>query len=203
MIYELRTVQLIPGAVPEYERRLEAALPARQRHSRLAGCWHTEIGTLQQVVELWPYESEEQRASVLAALEQESGWPPRVDDLVQQIEIELLHPAPFMRPLDGSPQRVGPIFEFRIYQVRTGQVPEMIAKWTPMVPEREKLSPLLGCWYSDQGRWFHLWPYPDMASRMRIRAEAIEKGIWPPPTTPNLLMMSTKIMLPAAFSPLQ
>lgn len=202
MIYELRTTQVQPGGVARYEQRLAAALGTRQRHSRLAGCWHTEIGPLNQVIELWPYADEHDRDRVAEAVANDGGWPPADGGLVQSMVVELLRPTPFMQPLDGSPQTVGPIFELRIYQIRTGEIPPMIEKWGPMIPGRTALSALLGCWYSDQGRWFHLWPYADLAERSRVRAEAQRQGVWPPATSAYQLAQENKILLPAPFSPL-
>jgi len=40
--------------------------------------------------------------------------------------------------------------------------------------------------------------------RARVREEARQKGVWPPPGGPDrLLTQENKILLPAAFSPLQ
>lgn len=199
MIYELRTTRVRPGGVPEYERRLGEAVAERQGPGKLAGCWHTEIGPLLQVVELWSYADRDQReqAAGLASSLSSGG------SLVQSTEIELLEPAAFMRPLDGTPQNLGPIYELRIYQVRSGQMPQMLERWGEKLAPREKLSPLAGAWHSEQGRWFHLWPYPDLAARTRIREEAITQKIWPPATGELLITQETKIMLPAHFSPLQ
>jgi hypothetical protein len=203
VIYELRTTRVRPGGVPEFEQRLEAMLPARQRHSALAGCWHTEIGPLLQVIELWPYEDRQHQAHVAEAVSREACWPTADGDLVRRVEVEVLEPAPFMRPLDGRQQRLGPFYELRIYQLKTGYVQRMIDRWSPLVPGREELSPLLGAWHSELGRWFHLWPYPDLAERSRIRSEAIQRGVWPPDTSGFLLSQENKVLLPAAFSPLQ
>lgn len=202
MLYELRTTRVRPGTLPAYEQLIGEALAARQKHSRLAGCWHTEIGPLLQIIELWPYEDEQHYRQVTAAVAAEGGWPV-LSEAVQASEVELLHPVSFMRPLDLSPPQVGPFFELRIYQLRTGHLQQMTDKWAALVAGREALSPLLGCWYSEQGRWFHLWPYPDLGTRVSVRADAQRRGIWPPATAPHLLTQESKIMLPAAFSPLQ
>ena len=203
MIYELRTTRVRSGGLPEFARRLEAALPARERHSKLAGCWHTEIGRLLRVIELWPYEDRRHQAEVAAALARDGGQPVADGDLVHEVTVDLLEPAPFMRPLDGTPQKVGPVFELRIYQTRAGQIPNVIERWAPLVPGREALSPLLGAWHDELGRWYHLWPYPDLAARTRTRDEATRTGLWPPKTTEFLLTMENMILLPAAFSPIQ
>jgi hypothetical protein len=202
MLYELRTTRVTPGTLPDFEKRVEAALAARQKHSRLGACWTTEIGPLLQLIELWPYEDQQHYAEVTEAVARDGAWPP-LSAAVQASEVDLLYPAPFMRPIDGSSQKVGPVFELRIYQARSGQVQEVIDRWTPMIAGREALSPLLGCWYSDRGLFYHLWPYPDLATRVSVRAEAQRRGLWPPPSAPFLLTQNTQIMLPTSFSPIQ
>ena len=56
MIYEVRTYILKPGSVRTFEERFGEALEARTKYSPLGGLWHTEIGPLNQVVHIWPYE---------------------------------------------------------------------------------------------------------------------------------------------------
>jgi hypothetical protein len=57
MIYELRTYQLKIGGVPEYlEMAKTKLLPILAEYGlRPIGFWYTEIGTLNEVVHLWPY----------------------------------------------------------------------------------------------------------------------------------------------------
>ena len=55
MIYEVRTYDLKPRAVPEVEKRFGEAYEKRKKHSELAAFWHTEIGPLNQIVHVWPY----------------------------------------------------------------------------------------------------------------------------------------------------
>ena len=57
MIYELRTYQLRMGAVPEYlEIARSELLPILAEHGiKPVGFWYTEIGTLNEVVHIWPY----------------------------------------------------------------------------------------------------------------------------------------------------
>ena len=69
MIIEMRTYQLKPASLAEVEKRFGAALPIREKHSRLAAFWHTEIGPLNQIIHIWPYESFEQRAAVRAEVD--------------------------------------------------------------------------------------------------------------------------------------
>jgi hypothetical protein len=54
MIIEMRTYTLQPGTLAEVEKRFGAALPVREKHSKLAAFWHTEVGPLNQTYKYWP-----------------------------------------------------------------------------------------------------------------------------------------------------
>ena len=204
MIYELRTYNVKPGSVPEFEAILEEALPYREKYSKLAGWWHTEVGPLNQVVHIWPYEDLNERARVRAEAAKDANWPPQNGHLMVNMESEIMVPAPFMRPL-GS-QQLGNLYEMRIYTYQVNTIPEVIRRWSEAIPYREKFSPLAACFYSEIGklnRWIHLWPYKDMGERNRIRAEAAKDPHWPPGTMDLLISMENKFLVPASFSPLR
>src|SRR5712691_2951556 len=93
------------------------------------------------------YEDRNHHRKVAEALRRQGGWPTVDGDLALSVESELLEPAPFMRPLDCTRQQVGPIYELRTYQIKPGSWQELVNRWAPMVPAREKLSPLLGLWH--------------------------------------------------------
>ena len=78
MIIEMRTYTLQPGTLAEVEKRFGAALAVREKHSKLAAFWHTDVGPLNQIIHVWTYDSFEQRAAVRAAAMQEEGWPPPI-----------------------------------------------------------------------------------------------------------------------------
>ena len=82
MIVEMRTYTLQPGTLAEVEKRFGAALPNREKHSKLAAFWHSEVGQLNQIIHVWAYDSFEQRAAVRAASQKEEGWPPPIREFV-------------------------------------------------------------------------------------------------------------------------
>jgi len=86
-------VKTRPG--PEFEKRYEAALPVRLKYSELAAFWHTEIGPLNQVIHVWPYEDLAHRTEIRGRLAKEPGWPPKADDLLVSMESGIYVPAPF------------------------------------------------------------------------------------------------------------
>ena len=204
MIYEIRTYTLKPGMVPEMERRVAEVLPNRLKLSKMAALWHTEIGPLNQVVDVWPYEDLNQRAAIREEALKDPNWPPKTLDLIVTQQAEIFHPAPFMRPME--PGQIGNIYEMRIYTYQPGTIPEVLKRWGEVVPHREKYSPLAACWYSELGtlnKFIHVWPYADLVERERIRGEAGKDPHWPPKTQEFLVHMENKILIPAAFSPLK
>ena len=206
MIVEMRTYQLKPGTVPQFEERFGAALHIREKFSPLGGFFHTEVGDLNKVIHIWPYESFEARAKARADATKAEGWPPATREFVTNQQTEVFVPAPFSPRLE--PRELGGIYEIRMYEYAAGTIPAVMEAWGARIAERVKLSPLVAAWYSEIGplnKWVHIWAYKDANHRAATRAEAVAKGIWPPPGTPPgaLLKMQNMLVVPAAFSPLK
>ena len=205
MIIEMRTYTLKPGSIAEAEKRFGAALPVREKHSRLAAFWHTEIGPLNQIIHVWAYDSFEHRASVRAASQKEEGWPPPIREFVTHQESEVFLPAPFSPKLE--PREIGPIFEMRQYTLAAGQIPGMIERWSAKIEGRQKYSPLVGAWYTEFGalnKWCHIWAYKDANQRFEVRDAARASGAWPPGGPPGTTVsQKNAILMPASFSPIR
>jgi len=205
MIVEMRRQQLKFGAIPAVEERYASALQARIKLSPLGGFWHTEIGTLNQVIQIWPYESLAEREQVANQAARLVAWPPDIQQFLLEDDTLILEPLPFSPPI--TPRRLGNIYEIRTYSYRPGFMPELIKHWGDKIEERQKLSPFVGAWQTTIGplnKLVHIWAYNDAAERQRIRARAVELGIWPPrANTVGILMKQENILaIPAAFSPL-
>ena len=205
MIYEVRTYTLKPGNVAKFEENFAKALPYREKYSKLGAFWHTDIGPLNQVIHVWPYESVNERNEIRAEASKDPNWPPKNDpDMYVSQESEIWNPAPFMRPMGGD-QALGNIYEMRIYTYRSGSMAEVIKRWAEAIPHREEFSPLAAAMSSELGglnKWMHVWPYKDLAERDRIRAESRKSPHWPPPTGEFLLAQENKMLIPASFSPM-
>ena len=204
MIHEIRTYELKPRSVPEFGTRVAEKLPGRLEYSKIGGWWYTEMGPLNQVVHIWPYDDLNQRAEIRAKVVADGKWPPNTAEFILNMRSEIFNPAPFMTPLGR--RQIGPIYEMRTYTYRGGDIPKVLDAWGERIAEREKLSPLAACWYSELGelnRFVHLWAYKSLEERGRVRDEARAKGIWPPPVSVVPLKQENKILLPFDFSPMQ
>ena len=100
MIVEQRTYTFHPGKLAEFYRvYLPEPLALQQRIlGNLIGYFTVEVGTLNQVVHLWGYDSFEERTRRRASLMAEPVWQDymaKVSPLLQLQETKLLLPTPF------------------------------------------------------------------------------------------------------------
>jgi hypothetical protein len=204
MIYEVRTYDLMPRALPEVEKRFAEGMEARQKYSPLAAFFHTEIGPLNQVIHIWPYESAEERARIRAEAAQDPAWPPKIQEFLVNMQSEIFVPFSFSPEI--KPGKMGPVFEWRSYFVKPGAIPKIPERWEPALPARQQLSPLVVCMHTDVGplnKYVHIWAYESLNHRAEVRKTAMETGVWPPPGGGDTLVsQENKIVLPASFSPL-
>ena len=210
MIYEVRTYDLKPASVGEFEKRFGEAYEKRKKHSELFAFWHTEVGPLNQVIHVWPYKDLMEREKIRADAQKDGTWPPQTAEFIvaQRSDIFL----PFAMSPQTNPGKLGPYYEMRIYTLAPGGLPNIEKAWQHSLPGRLKFGPLAAVWYSELGginKFMHIWPYPSLDARADIRKRAQEAGAWPPSAqkagTPayTLIQQENKILLPSSFSPLQ
>ena len=203
MIVEFRTYRLKPGSVAEAEKRFGEGLANRTKVSPLGAFFHTEVGPLNRIIHVWPYEDFAQRAQVRS--QKIEGWPPNIREFVEEQQSEIFIPAPFSPKLE--PRELGGLYEIRMYTLAPGAIPAQIDRWSTQIGERTKLSPLAFAGHSELGglnRWCHIWAYKDANHRAETRAKAVREGIWPPKggQPGQTLVQENMLVVPAAFSPL-
>lgn len=205
MIYEIRTYQLKVGSLAEVEKRYGEAYEYRKKYSPLTAFLHTEVGPLNEIIHIWGYKDLAERARIRGEAAKDPNWPPKIQEFIVNMQSEIVVPFPFTTEL--LPGKIGPIFEMRYYTIRAGTLPDIIKRWEGAIGARTKLSPLALAGHVEFGqanRYYHVWAYQSMEQRAKIRAEAREKGIWPPPGGGDaILTQNNKICLPSSFSPVQ
>jgi hypothetical protein len=203
MIIEMRTYRLKPGSVAEVEKRFGEAMRDRVKVSPLGAFFHTEVGPLNRIIHCWPYENLGERTRLRGEAMKLPGWPPKVQEFLEEMESKIIIPAPFSPKLE--PRQLGNVYEIRTYTFKPGGIPATIDRWSTQIAERTKLSPLVGAWHSELGglnKWVHIWAYKDAAERFRIRDEARASGAWPPATRGMFVQQENMLVVPAEFSPL-
>jgi hypothetical protein len=203
LIYEIRSYRLRIGSMPEVEKRFAEAYDKRKQHSELTASLRTELGPLSELVHIWRYESLAERTRVEAEASGEGTWPPKIDEFIIEERVEVISAFSFVPT--SQPGKVGPIFELRSYRIKPGLMAELARDWEKKLPERQEMSPLLlaGPYvFGETNTLLHLWSYPTLEERSRIRAAAQKIG-WPPASPGRVLAQEAKILLPTSFSPLQ
>ncbi len=205
MIYEVRTYRLQPGSMPEAIKRFGEGYESRRKFSELAAFFYTEIGPLNQIIHIWPYESLAHRDEVRAEASGDPNWPPSIAEFAVDMASEIFVPFPFTPTFE--PGKVGPIFEWRSYNIVPGSIGKIKDGWAGAIDKRKALSPITMAMSTELGplnKFVHIWPYESLEHRREVRAKARADGIWPPKGGGgNLVAQENKIVMPAPFSPIQ
>jgi NIPSNAP len=204
MLYDVTILTIRPGATPKSLPALGEWIAANKGRGELLACWYSEIGALNRVLLIRRYGDDASLGADRAGLtagEDRFG----VGEALTGVESDTYVSFPCMDPIE--PGAYGPVYEVRTYLLKPDGLAGTIDAWRGALPARSKLSRVTAAMYSITGatpRFIHIWPYASLEERQRIRQEAVEKKVWPPPGGPErLLAQQTDIYLPAQFSPLR
>ncbi|THV07452.1 NIPSNAP-domain-containing protein [Dendrothele bispora CBS 962.96] len=78
-IFELRTYQLVPGTLLEWENTWRRGIEARRKFVAPVGAWFSQVGRLHQVHHMWQYRNLETRKETREQAWQIDGWAETVD----------------------------------------------------------------------------------------------------------------------------
>ena len=177
-------------------------------YGQLAGCWISEIGALNQFVELWSFESLSERERLLDQLRGNERWQSQYQGAMQQFVVQ--RQTRLMRSLIDieHPRALGYVYELRYYRLVPGSLPEWQALFMSAIEARRKYSKLVGLWATEAGQpdeVCHIWAYRDLKERADIRRQALSDPTWSEfvqKDAPLLAEMHNLILLPAPHSPL-
>jgi len=116
MIFEMRTYRLQPGSVPEVEKRFGEALTERVKVSPLGAFFHTEVGPLNHIIHIWPYDDLQHRTRVRS--QSIPNWPPKIQEFMIEMESKIVNAAPFCPAF--TPRQHGNLYEIRAYTMQPG-----------------------------------------------------------------------------------
>jgi hypothetical protein len=206
MIYEVRTYRLKPRSVQKFIQVFGEAYEKRREISPLAAFFSTEVGPLNEVIHIWPYESPAERERIRIETENLDFWPPKVGEFIVDMACEVFVPFPFAGEFGSG--KLGPLFEWREYTLNIGRMSDLINWWEPAIDERRKASPLVMAMQTETGalnKFVHIWGYKNFEERNQVRGDLVKSGIWPPTKFPEgaLRVQKNKLCFAAPFSPLQ
>lgn len=211
MIHEFRSTTFAPGHIPEIVKLAgEVGLPARGSEAGvLKGWFHTELGDLNTVLEIWEWTDLEDRRWRLDALQGNTAWAERylapVERWVRHREVTFAKPEWPVKPMPGE----GHFYEMRTYRTMPGQRAAWAKAFGAMMKVREKYSQNIGFWTTESGdpeQAMHCWAYRDLKERSEVRARVLQDPEWQAFiawNSPMLAHLRSTILVPAPFSPLR
>src|SRR6266404_6851515 len=125
MIFEMRTYLLQPGSVPEVEKRFGEALTERVKVSPLGAFFHTEVGPLNRIYHIWPYDDLQHRTRVRS--QSIANWPPKIQEFIVEMESKIVIAAPFCPAF--TPRQHGNLYEIRTYTMQPGVTGQVVERW--------------------------------------------------------------------------
>jgi hypothetical protein len=95
-VYELRDYRLHPGKTAQWLECWAKGMTVRQNFSKPVGIWYSELGELNRIVHLWPYDHLQHRHDVRRAAIKDPLWRDTVATLatlMQRMESTILVPT--------------------------------------------------------------------------------------------------------------
>ena len=96
------------------------------------------------------------------------------------------------------------IYEIRSYRVKPGSIGEVEKRFGEAYEVRKKYSELTGFFHTEIGplnQIVHIWGYPSLEARSRVRADASKESAWPPKIQEFITAMQSEIVVPFPGSP--
>ncbi|KAF9055830.1 hypothetical protein BJ165DRAFT_449208 [Panaeolus papilionaceus] len=97
-VFELRSYQLKPGTLLEWENAWRRGIEARRKSIAPVGAWFSQVGRLHQVHHMWQYPNMQTRRDMREKAWQNDGWAETVSktsQLAWSMDSHILIPLPF------------------------------------------------------------------------------------------------------------
>lgn len=206
MIHEYRTYTIHPGQLARYlDLANRKVVSVRgERYGRLVGFWWSEFGTYNQVHHIWEYSSLDSRQSLRKELAVNRDWAdgflagawPTMQ--VQYVRFMVPH-TPVVPPTVRSLA-----YEARIYGTTPGHFTE-VANAVAERPRGEGAH-LVAVYNSETpqpNEVCELVAYASLDGRLGQHAQGQQQSAWLAQQEGRVLGITSTLLLPAAFSPLQ
>ncbi|KAJ2613018.1 hypothetical protein EV177_002715 [Coemansia sp. RSA 1804] len=213
-VHELAVHDVKPGRMDEYKSVVAELYPRIVRNLspkvKLVGSWETDIGDLDTAIHVWEYQGYPALSEAYTLYKTESAYRElhqRLLPLLRKRNSQVMLEFKFWQT--HPPVTKGGVYELRSYMLKPGTLLEWEQNWRVGVECRRHHEEPMGAWFSQLGdlnQVHHLWQYPDLHVRKKVRESAWSENGWPETvlnTVPLIQRMSSRIMLPMSFSSLK
>ena len=94
-LYEMRYYDATPGSMPEIMEAFGNKLPDRRKHSDLFFAGSTDMGLLNKLIHIWPYNDMNHRSETRAAAVAAGDWPPPIGPHIVNMNTKFMLPSAF------------------------------------------------------------------------------------------------------------
>jgi hypothetical protein len=207
--YEITTLSCGLMQIPTVSIAAQSWTTDPAAKGTLLGSWHTDIGTIGQLLILRGFATAEDLATERnRALG--SSDPFNAASLITALDMSSYTPFPFLPSVVpksyNSGSGSGAVYEIRTYIQKPGGLPATIKAWEEAIgPAKEYTDHLVINLQALDGppRIVHIWGFGSVDERMALRKKVYGKGLWPPRGGPeNIAEATSWIAVPEEWSPL-
>jgi len=118
--------------------------------------FHTEVGPLNEIIHIWPYDDLQHRTRVRS--QSIPKWPTKDPGIHRRDGKQIVIAAPFCPGFHTA--AAGNLYEIRTYTMLPGAAPTVVERWAEKIEGRVKFSPLAAAGHTELGplnQWIHIW----------------------------------------------
>jgi len=182
-----------------------------QTGAELSASWTVEVGDLDEAIHLWKYDDGypglDRHKSIVRSKEEFVAFRRRRNMLLRSRRNQILLAFSFWPEIAA---RSGPnIYELRSYLLKPGTMIEWGNCWLKGLKYRREKQEAVAGFFSHIGELYqahHLWAFENLQDRKKVREAAWSKPGWDEcvvRTVPLIKKMSSRVLIPMSFSPLQ
>ena len=91
----MRYYDATPNSMPEIMEAFGNKLPDRKKHSELFFAGSTDMGLLNKLIHIWPYNDMNHRTETRAAAVAAGDWPPAIGGYIVAMNTKFMLPSAF------------------------------------------------------------------------------------------------------------
>lgn len=213
-VFELQMHQVKPEFMETYLKEFRTfidMISSWNTGASLVGSWTVEIGELDEAVHLWKFEhgypALNQHKLLLRTNQEFINFKRHRNKMLRARKNQILLPFSFwpeIKPRDGTN-----IYEMRSYVLKPGTMIEWGNNWARGIKFRQANDETVAGYFSQIGELYavhHIWAYESLQSRKEVREAAWRRPGWDDcvaHTVPLIRHMTSRVLIPTKFSPLQ
>ena len=205
MIHEFRTYWVRAGKLDDVIQRFGEGYDTRKDIKPITAFWYTEIGELNQIIQVWSWEDMAERDQVRVVVNKLPTWPPGLGPTVIHQSVEIFNPLPGFDTL--QPGDHGPIYEMRTAELPPGSIRGVREAVEKSPDARNKISPVAAALATDMGtlnHFVHISAYEGLQAMQDANDKIAADGGWPVlGDDVGPVFHTSKVMRASSFSPMQ